>query len=225
VDVDRESIRVDRDRAVAVGAEDLGAGGAIAIEHVRRGVAEIISAPHAHDGGSRRDRAHKVASTGCEAAVVRHLHDPQPRRRYRGGQHAFRLLADVAGQQHRDVAPAKFDHDRIVVADALALPVRGPRMPHDDLNIVHYDAIADRHVRPLEAERVRLVAQRPQRLEARHRNAFPHFTRPELAQHGGGAANVIRIAVGQRDVTQAAEAGVAQDGRDHAIADVERRRG
>ena len=66
------------------------------------------------------------------------------------------------------------------------------------------DAIAALDVRPARAGRLRRHAQRVERLEARHRNALPDLARPELAQHRRGAADVIRIAVRQRERSRAA---------------------
>ena len=81
------------------------------------------------------------------------------------------------------------------------------------------------HVRPACARGLGGEAQRRQRLEPRHGDAFPHLPRPELTQDRSGAADVIGIAVRQRDVVEPAESGVADDRRDDAIADVEGRGG
>ena len=94
-----------------------------------------------------------------------------------------------------------------------------------DLDAVDRDAIAARRRSP-SARRPPAPPARSarQRLEARHRNALPHLARPELAHDRRGAADVIGIAVRQRDVVEPPEAGVAQHRRDDAVADVERRR-
>ena len=57
---------------------------------------------------------------------MRDLDDPQARRRNRRPHLASTALPDVARQQHETVAPPQVEHDRIVVADLLPLPVGGP---------------------------------------------------------------------------------------------------
>ena len=120
-------------------------------------------------------------------------------------------LADVARQQHRHVAPAQLEHERVVVADLLPLPVGRRRMARGDLDAVDRRARSPRRRSP-SARRRACAASRSarQRLEARHRNAFPHLARPELAQDRRGAADVIGIAVRQREVVEPAEPGVAE---------------
>ena len=95
-------------------------------------------------------------------------------------------------------------------------------MARDDVDAVDHDAIAAVDVGPSRAGRLRLpAAARVSGSNARHRNALPHLARPELAEDRGGAADVIGIAVGQREVVEPPNARVAQDRRDDAIADVE----
>ena len=106
-----------------------------------------------------------------------------------------------------------------------AAPSRRQRMARDDLDAVDGDAIAAVDVRPPRAGAPAPPARSArERLEPRHRNALPHLARPELAEDRAGAADVIGIAVRQREVVEPPESGVAQDRRDDAVADVERGR-
>src|SRR5262249_55059038 len=108
-------------------------------------------------------------------------------------------------------------------ADSLPLPVGGLGMARDHLDLVYRYAVAGIDVGPPRAEALREHPQARQRLGARNRNPFPDFARPELGDDRRRAADVIRVAVRQRDTIDAPEARVANDGRDHAIADVEAR--
>ena len=114
----------------------------VAVQHLRHRVPEVVGPAGADDGDGRRQRADELRRARGQAAVVRHLHDPQRRGRNRRQQLAFDRPADVAGQHHRDVAPPQLEHDRVVVADLLPLPVRQLRMADDDLDAV--DRASDR---------------------------------------------------------------------------------
>ena len=81
----------------------------------------------------------------------------------------------------------------------------GSRMPRDDVDAVDRDAIAAVDIRPPRAAPFRVATRSTvSGVEPRHRNALPHLARPELAQDRGGAADVIGIAVRQRDADRSA---------------------
>src|SRR5262245_62009619 len=94
-------------------------------------------------------------------------------------------------------------------------------MPRDHVDIVYSHVIAGVDVGPARAEALRERAQARERISARNGNAFPDLARPELADDRRRAANVVRVAVRERDPIEAAETRGADDRRNDAIADVE----
>ena len=62
------------------------------------------------------------------------------------------LAADVAGQDDRDVADPHLEHDRVVVADALALPVGRRRVQDANLDVAEALDVARLHVSPRHAD-------------------------------------------------------------------------
>src|SRR5262245_52889404 len=93
---ERMPITLERDRAVAIGAKDLGADGPVAIEDRGRGMTEAVAAPDADDRGARRQALHESRGARGQAAVVRHLDDAQRRRTERGRQRLLHPCAAVA---------------------------------------------------------------------------------------------------------------------------------
>ena len=76
------------------------------------------------------------------AAVVRDLQDDGRQQVERRRAALLDFPADVAGQQHRHLAEAQLDDERVVVAHALALPVRRRRMMDAQLDAADLEPIA-----------------------------------------------------------------------------------
>ena len=163
-------------------------------------MAEVVGPTDAEDGDTRTDGLQEVARARSQAPVMRHLEDAQRRTRNRLEQGLLDVPANVARQENRHVPPAHLDHQRIVVPNALALPVRRRRMPHHHIHIVDRDVHAAVNVGPACSDRPGLQSQRRERIGARHRNPLPHLARPEVAKNGRGAADVIGVAVGQGEI-------------------------
>src|SRR5262245_53043701 len=149
------TIGVDGDRAVLVGPEYLRRKFPISLEYLARWVPESVAATDADDGDARTERLEEFARTRCQAPVVRHFEDAQPGARDAPEDRALSLPADVAGQDDRHVVPQKFEHQRVVVAHVLALPVWWPRMPYDHLHTVDRHEIAGLQVGPARSDLAR----------------------------------------------------------------------
>ncbi len=220
-DVDRRAIDVDDDGAVPIGPEHVGAGGSVAVDHRRRGMAEAIRAANAHDGHTRRGRAHEGGAARRQAPVMRRADDPERHGRQGRRERPLGFPPDVPCQQHRHGAPAELDHQRIVVAHLLALPVGRGRMPHDQVDAVHDTPVAPHDGGPGNAERSRLGAKGRERLVARHGDPLPHLARAELPEDRREAAHVIGVAVGHHRVVEPPDPCLTQYRRDDAVAKVE----
>ena len=182
LDLQRLAVGVDRDRPVLIGAEDLGADVAVALEHRRRRMAEGVAAADADDGDARRERAHELRRARRQAAVVRHLDDPQRRR------------AETAARSSRSTSlpmspVSTIETSRHSSSSTIESSFRtscrsqsATRMPHDNSHVVDRQPSRRSARSSIGAPPRRGVAlQRAQRLERRHRNAFPDVARPELA--------------------------------------------
>src|SRR6266850_4459662 len=214
-------VRGDVDLTVPISSQDLGTDLFISIEHINRRMAEVVRAARAEDGDPRTEGADELRRARSETAVMRHFQDSERSGADGGDEITFDGLADVTCEDERDVAPAKLDHNRIVVADFLALPVGRRRMQDGDRHFIDPQVVAGGDVRPRETARIRGGVKDFQRLEARHGNAFPDMPRTEFLHDGARAADVIRIAMRQDEVVEATNARSTQDGSDDAIADVE----
>src|SRR5579859_2709452 len=94
-------------------------------------------------------------------------------------------------------------------------------MPADDLHAVDGRCASFVDVGPAYARRCRGASERVERRESRDRNAFPDVTRTKLSKDGERAADVIGIAVRQREAIDPPKSRLANDRRDHTITDVE----
>src|SRR5437762_12836247 len=93
---------------------------------------EVVRARRAEDGDPRTEGAVELRRARCEAAVVRHFQDSERSGADGGNEITFDGLADVACEDERDIAPAKLEHNRVVVAHTLALPVWRRRRQNGD---------------------------------------------------------------------------------------------
>jgi hypothetical protein len=119
-------------------------------------------------------------ATRGETAVVRHLEDAQTRRLEGRRNLILDLTADVTGQDDRHVPPSKLDHDRVVVAHVLALPVGHRRMMDGHLDPVDEQMIVTLDTGPPRSGRLRVGHQADPEVELSHGHAVPHVARPEL---------------------------------------------
>ena len=131
----------------------------VALQHRRRGVAEVVRPAGADDRDRGAERPQELRAARGQAAVVRHLDDAERRGRASAASVALDCPADVAGQQHRHVAPAQLEHDRVVVPHLLPLPVGRRRMPRHDLDAVDRRDGRRVDVRPPRPGRLRLPAR------------------------------------------------------------------
>jgi hypothetical protein len=111
VNIDRIAIAIDDHRTILIGSEYLRAYRAVAVEHLRHGMPEVITPSCADNGDLGADGVQKLPRARGQASVVRHFEDPQPRRRHREGERVLWRFPDVAGEQYRDVAPSQLQHD------------------------------------------------------------------------------------------------------------------
>ncbi len=132
------------------------------------------------------------------------------------------FAADVARQDDRYVAPDDLEHDRVVVADVLTLPVGEGRMPQQNLHAIDCDQVVRLNIRPGGADSLGGALEGTKSLVRRNRNPFPHVGGPEFSQDRVRATDVIDIAVRERDRIEPADAAVPEHGRDDSIADIER---
>ena len=196
--------------SVLVCAEDLGADGLVAFQHVGRRVAEGVVASGADDRDTGRETVEEGSGARRQAPVVRHFEDPDTSRRELRGDGLLRLPADVPGQDDRHVAPAQFENDRIVVADVLPFPIRQRGMLDDHVDAVDREPIVRLDGRPARATRRRRAAQVAECRRTGHGDAFPHVTWPEVPDERCEAADVVGVAVRDGGRVEPADAVVAQ---------------
>src|SRR5438046_8583369 len=110
-------VRGDVDLTVPIGSKNLRANLLITSEDLGRRMPEVVRAARTEDGDPRMEGADELRRARCEAAVVRHFQDSERSGADGGDEITFDGLADVAREDERDVAPAKLEHNRIVVAD------------------------------------------------------------------------------------------------------------
>ena len=106
---------------------------------------------------------------------------------------------DVTRQDERDVADPDVEHDRVVVADLLPLPVGLRRIEDGERRGAGGQRLAGAALDPGNPGARGGGAQPPQRLVARNRDAVPDFGRRQRAEDRGRAADVIGIAVRQHE--------------------------
>src|SRR5262245_36456772 len=94
-------------------------------------------------------------------------------------------------------------------------------MPYDHRHTVDNGGVAGLNRSGLTAHRVLCRVNRLERGQSRNRHALPSLPRPEFPDERRASANMIRIAMRERNRSKAANACRTQDGGDHAIADVE----
>jgi hypothetical protein len=152
---------------------------------------------------------------------MRHFQHAQRRRIEQTRDLRLGLAADVTGEHERHAAPAQFQHDGIIVAHLLALPIRQRRMGHAYRHAVQRGAVGALKGRPTRARRRCALAQHLHRFQPRHGHAVPDVPRAELAEHGRRAADVVGVAVGQRKHGQAPNAVLPQHWCNDAVPYVE----
>src|SRR4249920_2349549 len=74
-DLKGASIHINRDRPVLIGPEDLRARFPIPIDHLRRGMPEVVRPADAEDRGARSERADEFFRAGGQAPVMGNLDD------------------------------------------------------------------------------------------------------------------------------------------------------
>ena len=174
------AVRGKRHFPITVGPKDLGPRSPVAIRHLWDRMPEVIRSPGADDGDLGIQCGNELGGARCQAAVVGHLHDAQSRSRNVRRDLSLYCPADVTGQQHRHVAPAELEDERVVVPNFLPLPVGRLRVMRNHLDVVDHRAAAGVDVGPPRPARLDRHAQHRQRLEARHRNPLPHLPRSEF---------------------------------------------
>src|SRR6478672_6526525 len=134
---------------------------------------------------------------------------------------SFELRADVAGQQQLDVADPHAQHDRVVVARLLPLPLgcRRVQRVYRDAGNLETIALAQLTPRPPGAGR------RPREIRAlavpRYGDALPDLAWPKVARHRQRTADVVGVGMREREPIQTADAERPQRGRHDPAADVE----
>src|SRR5262245_30369187 len=94
-------------------------------------------------------------------------------------------------------------------------------MPYDHRHTVDNGGVAGLNRPGLTVHRVLCSMNRLERGRSRNRHALPSLPRPEFPDERRGSANVIRVAMRERNRSKAAYARRTQDRGDDAIADVE----
>ncbi len=214
------TIRIQHHCPILRGREDLRTHGSVAIDDDLRGMAEAVVAAGADDDGCRAQPLDERARARCGAAVVRDLQNREAGRIDLVEQTRLGLFAGVAGKDDRDVAEPDLEDDGIVVAHALPFPFRQRWMEDAQRHLPHQQFVSDLDAAPLGADRGRGLLNPLQRLVARNRNALPDGARAEPRQHGGGAADVVRVGVRQHERVERAHSECAQRWRDNALADI-----
>ena len=113
------------------------------------------------------------------------------------------------------------EHDRVVVAHALAFPVGWRRMQHVEVDVAEAQAVACLHGPPLGSDPIGGLSQPPERRVRRHGHAFPDRARAKAPDNASGAADVIGIAVRQHERVERARRRRRAARATHARADVE----
>ena len=150
--------------------------------------------------------------------MVRRLQHPTPGRRKRAGQRGFDLCADVTRKDDRDITIANLEHDRVVVANDWPFPIGQRRMHGSDLDLTKLDRIARLYSSSATADPRRANPNVVEELGGWRRHAFPDFTRSEIGHHRGGAANVVRMSVGQHEVVETLHSLRPEKRRHHSLA-------
>ena len=91
--------------------------------------------------------------------MMRDLDDAKRRPREERRNVRFRLAADVTREDKRHVAPPQFQHDGVVVAYILSLPVGHGRMPDGHLYAVEHGGVPPLDGGPPCPGRYRIVAK------------------------------------------------------------------
>jgi hypothetical protein len=130
-------------------------------------------------------------------------------------------VTDVAGKQHRHAAEPELEHDRIVVADLLALPVRRGRVVDAQLDAAKREAIAALKRSPAGASLGRGLLEAPGCFVVGDRHSLPRLRRRERAHQRQRAADVIGVAVSNDEIVKAGDRTRPQRRAEHAVADIE----
>ena len=131
---------------------------------------------------------------------------------------ALDVGADVAGQQHRDVAVDDLQHDRVVVADTRALPVGRRRMQHTDARAHQRATPRPRDAAATcDAGRAAPAEGRPASGAWRRTGiALPERVGAKSLEDRRGAADVIGIAVREQQRVEPPNAARPERRREHA---------
>src|SRR5918994_2334848 len=98
-------------------------------------MAEAVAAAAADDGDLRTEGCEERHGPRGGAAVVRHLQHTEPGRWNHRAESCFDGPPDVSGQHNGHVAVPDLQHQRVVVAHALAFPVGRWWVPRAHSNV------------------------------------------------------------------------------------------
>lgn len=171
--VHRPPVRIQHHRPILARAEHVRACPFITGNHARRGMTEAIAASRTEDDRGWTRSRHERIGTRRGAPMVRSLHNRNRAERERRNHRPLTLRFDVPREHDRDVAHPNFEHDGIVVAHPLALPVGQQRMKHPNLDRPDPLAISRLHGSPRCAGRRRLGRKLAQFHVWRDRDTIP----------------------------------------------------
>ena len=189
------SISLDNHLPIKISAIDHRPDRFEAPQHLRRWMTKGVPATGADDRDLRTPVFQQLGRSGRPAAVVRNLENAVPRRSQPRQNQALDVGAYVTEEQYGDVAIHHFEHDGVVVANTLPLPIRHGRMQHADPRAAD-DHLLTRLTSLNQCSALTSFAKHVMdRYTARNGNAFPHLSRREVINDRAGTTDVIGIAM------------------------------
>src|SRR5262245_3747831 len=140
-DIKQMAIGINRHRSIPVCAKDMRPNFAVDSDDLRCWMTKIVGAPDAENRAAWSKGADEIPRARAQAPVMRHLDHPESGWREERRDLPLDLAPDVASQDNRHVPPENLEHDGVVVADFLALPVGRPWMPDRNFHLAERDEI------------------------------------------------------------------------------------